>query len=247
MLDDWKIKHCEGALEATQEIIERLQSTEGAQLEKFFKTLFDEIMRIYQDAMEEARNTTNENISTKKRPKIWHNILSQTHRLTESTWSPTNLGNLFNKKIDEASLRTLLVSAIQVFQQALESLSFQIYKFKPLETMPNVENFLQQIDQSEQETISYIGGWVIFSLSTKRDQSPKQLEFFKQMTKEIIDKKRESRKRYRQVVLTKEATTFVFNLEALLRGDYFMLVDPNSIDPKMLETINESLSTSKIL
>jgi hypothetical protein len=67
------------------------------------------------------------------------------------------------------------------------------------------------------------------------------------MTKEIIDKKLESQRRYRQVVLTEEAKGFVFSLEALLRWNYLMVVDPNSIDPQMLEIINESLSTSQVL
>jgi hypothetical protein len=172
MLDDWKIKHCEGALKLTRELLQKLQTNEAQLFANFFGGLFDKIKSIYKNALDEARNVTNENIGKNKKSMIWHNILSQTHRLTKDTcWTPSYLCELFNGgAIDQASSRVVIATSVQVFQRTLESLSFQVYKFKPLETIPNVEHFLQQIDQSEQQTISYIGGWVVFSLSINHEK-----------------------------------------------------------------------------
>jgi len=118
-----------------------------------------------------------------------------------------------------------------------------------LDEVPNVDTFLKKIDKSEEATIRYIGGWVIFSLSIKhrKERSPNQLELFQRMTKEQVDKRTESGRRYREVVLTNDASTFVFGLEALLRAGYLTQVDPISIDLSMLEIIHESLSKNTVL
>ncbi len=131
----------------------------------------------------------------------------------------------------------------------MESFAFQAYKYSPLETEPDLKEFLKDIDESEQETIRYIGGWVIYSLSIKhsRERSTNELALFKSMTAEQIDTKKESGIRYREIVLTEEASQFVFGLEALLRAGYFAQVDILSFDPNMLRVIHKSLSTSQIL
>ncbi len=251
LLKDWKINHCSEAQEALQHIISTFGLSGGLLLESFFEGLYTDIVNIYVAALDRARNTTNENISERKEPQIWQEILSQTHRLSEHTWTPLKLSNLLliNKEIGNQALRTLIASAVQIFQRTLESFSFRAYKFKPLDVVPNVESFLKKIDKSEEATIRYIGGWVIFSLSIKhrKERTPKQLELFQRMTKEQVDKRTESGRRYREVVLTNDASTFVFGLEALLRAGYLTQVDPISIDPSMLEIIHKSLSKNTVL
>jgi hypothetical protein len=246
LLSDWKVTHTS----TLHLFLLSLQQSANSlvMLEMLTEKLNNSIQDIYFQAIQQSKTKKSDEISEKKISTMWHQIIQSTHALSQEK---TNIQWIINelKAPNETIARMLWATAVIASRKMLESSAMHKYKFFISEEEPNINQILYQIDEQEKQKIRYIGGWVIFSLHIKhkKERSLEEMQLFDKMVVNMIDKKTETGRRYREVQLNDAATHFLYKLESLLRVRYFSQIDPTCFDSALFYTINNALSIDKYL